>query len=117
MKQAAERQKRANQAIDLRIGTTYIWALVPVQPNATEPATIKPLKVESATAELAERVSNQLINDGTLAIEHAPQLIRMQLDGPLSPLWEKGHVAVGELWKLYTTYPYLPRLSECFGSM
>ncbi|AVT32673.1 AAA family ATPase [Plantactinospora sp. BC1] len=110
-RQARNRIKEADQAVDLRIGTAYIWALLPEPPAADKPDVIKAVKADGSSA-LAERVSTRLVNDGTLGIVHAPTLIRMRLDGPLKSVWDLGHIPLGELWGYYTRYPYLPRLRD-----
>jgi hypothetical protein len=61
---------------------------------------------------LAERVSARLVSHGDLAVQHAAPNIRQYLNGPLQTIWQDGHVTVGELWDLYTRYPYLPRLRD-----
>jgi hypothetical protein len=43
---------------------------------------------------------------------HSSRNIHHYLAGPLKAVWERGFVSVGELWDLYTTYPYLPRLRD-----
>jgi len=45
-------------------------------------------------------------------VQHAAAAIRLQLDNQATKLWEGGHVAVGELWRLYAQYPYMPRLRD-----
>jgi hypothetical protein len=36
----------------------------------------------------------------------------MDLDGPLTSVWQAGHVAAGDLWSYYRRYPYLTRLRD-----
>ena len=87
----------------------YQWALVPTG----QPIDIEATKVESGEAQsLAERVSRRLGNDGKLADQHAAAAIRHQLNASAAKLWEDGHVSVGELWRLYSQYPYMPRVRD-----
>lgn len=37
-------------------------------------------------------------------------LLRLQLDGPLAPLWEKDYTTVNDVWEVYARYLYLHRL-------
>ena len=111
-RQAVNRSKAADNATNQRIGATYHWVLVPDQPDPTRPVVWRAVKVEGQTAELIDRVSGRLINDGLLAVAHSSRNITVHLGGPLTSLWQRGHISVGELWALYTRYPYLPRLRD-----
>lgn len=104
--QAKERQAKASETTGARLLATYQWALVP----RGQPIEIEAIKVEGQATSLAERVSRRLGNDGLLAVQHAAAAIRLQLDNQAAKLWEAGHVGVGELWRLYAEYPYMPRL-------
>ncbi len=112
IKQAEDRRKQADEAVDLRIEAAYVWMLAPSQPDAGKPPVWEPVKAEGVADSLAERVSARLLSHGDLAVQHAAPNIRQYLNGPLQTVWQDGHVAVGELWKLYTRYPYLPRLRD-----
>lgn len=108
---ASTRRKKADDVISQRIGTTYIWVIMPEQPDSRAPAELRPIRVEGQSAELVERVSDRLRREGALAAMHAPQNIRQYLDGPLASIWN-GHISVGDLWQHYTAHPYLPRLRD-----
>ena len=110
--QAENRRKRANEAVDQRIGATYIWVLAPEQRDPTRPVTWQTLKVESASTDLADRVSTRLRGEGALSSVHVSRNIHHYLTGPLASVWQRGHVSVGELWRYYTHHPYLPRLRD-----
>jgi len=110
--QARARQKQANDTVTSRIGETYIWALVPTQPDPARPADWDEVKVEGAQDRLADRVSAKLKTQGLLATTYGSRNMRMDLDGPLSNVWSAGHVRVGDLWGYYTKYPYLTRLKD-----
>jgi hypothetical protein len=47
-----------------------------------------------------------------MAVQHAAPAIRHQLDTTAARLWETGHLRVGDLWRLYAEYPYMPRLRD-----
>jgi hypothetical protein len=106
--QAIERRSRASETVDARLLGAYQWALVP----HGQPIEIAATKVEGQAASPAERVSRRLGNDGALAVQHAAPAIRHQLDTTAAKLWEAGHLAVGDLWRLYAEYPYMPRLRD-----
>lgn len=105
-KQAQERQAKASETAEARLLGAYQWALVP----SGQPIEIEVRRADGSSAALAERVSRRLGNDGALATQHAAASIRHQLDA--RELWREGHVVVGQLWRLYAEYPYMPRLKD-----
>ncbi len=110
--QAATKAKEAEVTVERRLAETYIWALVPTQPEPTGPIVFDPIKIEGQGT-LAERTARRLIDKGHINVDYAPSLLRtLVLNGPLASLWESGHVAVGELWDALARYPYLPRLKD-----
>jgi hypothetical protein len=109
---ATTRLTSANDVTDQRISTTYIWVIYPYQPDPSKPMDLSVVKAESQSPELALRVSEKLNREGALAAVHSARNIHHYLAGPLKAVWERGYVSVGELWDLYTTYPYLPRLRD-----
>ena len=106
--QAAEKRRQAGEVVESRLLGTYQWALVP----RGQPVAIEVTKVEGQATSLAERVSRRLENDGALATQQAGAAIRHQLNDQAAALWKDGHVAVGDLWKTYAQYPYMPRLTN-----
>jgi len=109
--QAAQRRDTADQTATSRLLQTFAWALVPTQPDPAQPFVIRETKVEGQSDSLAERVSRRLGNDGDLAVRHAATAVRIAI-GKAPRIWEKGHVALGDLWSLYAQYPYMPRLRD-----
>ncbi len=109
---ATTRLGSANDVTEQRISTTYIWVIYPYQPDPSRPLELSVIKAESQSPELALRVSEKLNREGALASVHSSRNIHHYLAGPLKAVWERGYVSVGELWDLYTTYPYLPRLRD-----
>ncbi len=110
--QAATKAQEAEGTVERRLAETYAWALVPTQPEPTGPIVFDPVRIEGPGT-LAARTARRLIDKGHLNIVYAPSLLRtLVLGGPLAPLWESGHVAVGELWEALARYPYLPRLRD-----
>jgi hypothetical protein len=106
--QATERRAKASETADARLLGAYQWALVPTG----QPIEILATKVEGQAPSLAERVSRRLGNDGALTVQHAAPAIRHQLDTTAAKLWADGLVTVGALWRLYSEYPYMPRLRD-----
>ncbi|MEV6346536.1 Swt1 family HEPN domain-containing protein [Actinoplanes sp. NPDC051851] len=109
--QATEKKRQAHETVDARLLGAYHWALVPEAPNPGSPFVITPTKAEGQSTSLAERVSKRLGADGKLATQQAAAAISLWLHR-LPKLWENGHVKVGDLWRQYTTYPYMPRLRD-----
>jgi hypothetical protein len=106
--QATERREKASETVESRLLGAYQWALIPTG----QPIEIQAAKADGQAAALAERVSRRLGNDGALATQQGAAAIRLQLDGAAQKLWEDGHVRVGDLWRLYSEYPYMPRLKD-----
>ncbi|WP_329053938.1 DUF499 domain-containing protein [Streptomyces violaceus] len=109
-RQAQTRRDQANEKIELRIGDAYRWALIPEQ-SSGGPIVWEHLKVDGGRAgDAAVRTADRLRREGLLYIQQAPALLYQKLVGPLSRIWERGHISVGQLWELHTTYPYMNRL-------
>lgn len=109
--QAAQRQAQADQTVTARLLQSFIWALVPTQPDPGSPFLIRETKVEGQSQSLAERVSRRLGNDGDLSTRQAAATIRLAIN-KVPQIWKDGHVTLGALWGLYTQYPYMPRLRD-----
>lgn len=110
--QAMNRQNQADDTVGLRLASTYIWALVPVQGDAAKPATFEEIKADGAQDRLAERVTLKLRQNGLLTTVYGSRNVRLELDGPLHSAWKTGQISVGELWSYYCRYPYLTRLKN-----
>jgi hypothetical protein len=110
-KQAATKKDDADKTVDLRLAATYMWALVPSQPDPQGEIVWHTEKVDGAGG-LCERTGRKLVNDAILYADFAPSLLRMRLDGVLSKLWADGHVSVGDVWDAFARYVYLPRLTN-----
>ncbi|MDN4474639.1 Swt1 family HEPN domain-containing protein [Demequina sp. SYSU T00192] len=109
--QAAQRQRQADETVGARLRQTYVWALVPTQPDPSAPFVIRETKVEGQSESLAERASRRLGNDGDLSTRQAAATVRLAI-GKIPQIWSDGHVALGILWGLYSQYPYMPRLRD-----
>jgi hypothetical protein len=109
--QAEQRRSVADTTAADRLLQTFVWALVPDQPDPQQPFTVRESRVEGQGASIAERVSRRLSNDGHLSVQTAGASLKVAID-KVPRIWRSGHVSVGELWRLCCTYPYLPRLRD-----
>jgi predicted AAA+ superfamily ATPase len=110
-KQASDRRDQADKTVAARLLQTFVWALVPVQPEPSQPFQIRETKVEGQSESLADRVSRRLGSDGDLSTRQAAATIRLAIN-KVPQAWKDGHVSLGALWSLFTQYPYMPRLRD-----
>jgi hypothetical protein len=111
-KQATTRRDQAQEGVTSRIAQTYIWAIVPEQPDPSKPIEWAVEKAEGQDTSLAARTSEKLVRAGLFTDIASPRMIRMDLDSKLSKAWESGHLNVGQLWAFYCSYPYLTRMKN-----
>jgi len=111
-KQATTRRDQAHEGVTSRIAQTYIWAIVPEQPDPSKPIEWTVEKAEGQEASLAARASEKLVRAGLFTDIASPRMIRMDLDSKLGKAWESGHLNVGQLWAFYCSYPYLTRMKN-----
>jgi len=109
---ARTRKAQADETVAHRLIAAYTWALVPQQDPPTAPPSIRAEKISEGTTSIATRVTDKLRRGGELATTYGALGIRMALNGPLAAAWAGGHLTVGQLWDLYSTYPYLDRLRD-----
>lgn len=115
--QVDARLESANQAVELRILETYIWALVPDWNRVGGQVAGGSLgwqieKADGAKPRLADRVTAKLNTIGALTTVLGAPNIRRNLDNELASTWQGGHVRVGDLWSYYCRYPYLQRVRD-----
>lgn len=108
---AVQRRTQSDHTVAARLVQTFVWALVPSQPDAAVPFVIKETKVEGQSESLADRVSKRLGSDGDLSTRQAAVTIRLAVE-KVPQIWQDGHVSLGGLWELYSRYPYMPRLRD-----
>lgn len=111
--QADQKKRDAERAVELRLGETYHWLLVPHQPEPTGPIEWEAIKADGQGG-LAVRAARKLVNAGSLGLAYSPELLRGLLSpgGTLASLWKDGHVQANTLWDVFARYPYLPRLQR-----
>ena len=105
--QAESKKEEMDRTVDLRIGATWIHALVPIQHDPAEEVSWEEVRV-TGNDSLAKRTGAKLILDETLLPMIGGVRLRMTLD---KYLWaERDHVTVGELCEWFPRYLYLPRV-------
>jgi uncharacterized protein len=109
--QATNRRDDAERTVDLRLADSYQWLLVPHQPEPAGPTDWEEIRVDGRDG-LVERAGRKLVHGGGLYLSYPPVLLRLQLDGPLAPLWESGDTTVNAVWDAYARYQYLHRLRD-----
>ncbi len=108
--QAVERVTRTDRTVTDRLLDTYTWVLAP-EAAPGQPYTVRAIRAEGAATSVVDRAARKLAADSDLSLVQAAAVIRQQLDR-LPTVWEAGHISVEDLWALYATYPYLPRLRD-----
>jgi predicted AAA+ superfamily ATPase len=99
----------SNRDVQLRLGETYNWLLVPEQPDPQGAVKIATIRV-TGDGTLAERASRKIVDNQLLNRVFSPVLLRLALDR--IPLWKGNHLTAGELWDHLARYLYLPRLAS-----
>ncbi|WP_432501819.1 Swt1 family HEPN domain-containing protein [Kineococcus arenarius] len=108
--QAVKRRESASALVDTRITATYHWVLAPEQLDATEPWVLRGQKADKESSDLVDRAAAKLTQLSMLSVQCSAANVGHHLRVPLARAWEPGHISFGNLWLLYATYPYLPRL-------
>ena len=106
-KQASTKKGEANDTVQSRIKETYVWLLVPMQPDPQGQIDWQESRLQGQDA-LAVRATKRLINDENLIVQFSPTRLRLELD---RYLWKDAHhINLKKLWEYFATYLYLPRL-------
>ncbi|MAW61410.1 MAG: AAA+ family ATPase [Planctomycetes bacterium] len=107
--QAKSKAAEFKQAVDIKIGQTWIWAISPTRLTPSEPIRWDFVKV-SGSESLAERTASKLTKDEHLLPQMGGVRLRMELD---KYLWEEvEHVKLEDLQEWFPKYLYLPRLTK-----
>lgn len=105
--QAESKQGEMNRAVEVRIGATWIWAMVPHQGDPAGEVEWEEVKV-SGNESLAKRTASKLVSTEHLLPSYGGERLRMVLD---RHLWKgRDHVAYSELAEWFPRYLYLPRV-------
>lgn len=110
--QAVDQRAKHEKTLVDRLALAYQWVLVPASNDPGQPFVIDVTKADGQAPSYAERVSKKLGNEGRLVTDLAPSSIRTTLEFKIPAVWEKGHITVGDLWRLFAQYAYMPRLRD-----
>jgi uncharacterized protein len=109
LSQAETKIAEFDRTVDLRIGSTWIHALVPIQEEPTDDVGWEEVRV-TGNDSLAKRTGAKVISNETLFPQIGGVRLRMVLD---RFLWkERDHVTFGELCEWCPRYLYLPRVKS-----
>jgi predicted AAA+ superfamily ATPase len=109
--QAQSKREEARKSVEARIPETYIWLLVPDQPDPRKPDELQELKLQpQPQASLAQNASRRLKMEEMLMTQLAGTRLRHELDR--IPLWKGNHIGIKELADYFARYVYLPRLKN-----
>jgi len=103
---------RSNQLVDAQIQETYCHLLVPYIDREVDLRTIvwDAISLRGSNDTIVSKAAKKMQQNEQMITQWAPMLLKMQLD---NLLWQdKDQINVGELWKLFCTYCYLPRLAS-----
>ena len=107
---ASTKIKEAETTLTNQIFETFQHILVPSQTPGTKDVNWETPKT-SGTGTLIERVAKKLESEEKIITKYGGVRVRMDLDR--IPLWtDRRDVSVGDLWKRYAQFPYLPRLAS-----
>ena len=107
--QARTKRDEANKSVEARIPETYIWLLVPDQPDPRQPDELQEIRMQpQPQSPLAVNASRRLRAEDMLITHYAGTLLRRELDR--IPLWRGNHLNTKELADYFACYVYLPRL-------
>lgn len=110
--QAWNRWDESKKTVAARLLEAYKWALVPRLASPTGVAlTWDEVKLDGQ-GDVYERAGAKLAGAGAIYTKYPAVLLRLNLDGPLAPMWSSGSVPVGQLWDAYSRYLYLHRLRD-----
>jgi len=123
-RQAEAQKQAAESTVVARLPETYMWLLVPEQPNPAlpkgrdrlDPSRFEPgapvrweaIKLSGGDG-LAVRAARKLRSAELLVASLGSTILRKHLDEV--PLWRGDHVAVRELVEYFARYLYLPRVA------
>lgn len=96
-------------AVNTQIGETWIWCLVPEQPDRMGEVEWAELRATGQDP-LAVRASKKLVAEELLLPVFGPARLKMELD---RNLWrDADHINTRKLWEYLCSYVYLPRLKD-----
>ncbi|MBW1803366.1 MAG: ATP-binding protein, partial [Deltaproteobacteria bacterium] len=107
--QATTKREQAEETVQSRIKETYVWLIVPLQPDPQGTIEWQESRLQGQDA-LVVRAVKRLKNDENLITQFSPTRLRLELD---RYLWKDvDHLNLKKLWEYFATYLYLPRLKD-----
>ncbi len=108
-RQADTKCASADETALARIPETFVWLLVPGQPDPKGPIEWTEIRLQGRDA-LATRAAKTLRNKELLIVQLGGTRLRHELDRV--PLWRGDHVGIKQLAEDMARYVYLPRLRD-----
>ena len=109
VRNAEERRRAEETAVEAKLPEVYQWLLVPVQTSPQDPIGWAEIRLQGGEG-LAARAAAKLRNQEHLLTHLGGVRLRMELDRV--PLWRGDHVEVRQLVEDFARYVYLPRLKS-----
>jgi hypothetical protein len=109
---ARRRMSETAAVVDQRLSSAWIWAVHPVQADGSQPLEPVIFKVDGDERRLAVRTGLRLGRDDVVYTRTSPLALTLVFDRYLRSRWNRGHIALGELWQYHLQYPYMPRLRD-----
>lgn len=107
--QTSTKREQAEETVQSRNKETYVWLLVPLQPDPQGAVEWQESRLQGQDA-LAVRAVKRLRNDENLITQFSSTRLRLELD---RYLWKDvDHLNLKKLWEYFATYLYLPRLKD-----
>jgi len=74
---------------------------------------VEAMRVDGSEPRIAARAGLKLGKEDIVFTSATAATIALQLNGPnLRAKWNEGRITAGELWGIFTRYPYMPRLRD-----
>lgn len=100
-----------HKRIEALLPETYIWLIVPDQPDPKKPDLLEEFKLQpQPLSTLVMNALRRLRSDDLLITQYAGTLLRRELDR--IPLWRGDNVGIKTLAEDFARYVYLPRLKN-----
>lgn len=109
---ARRREAETRAIVDQRLASAWVWAAFPEQRDGSQPPTLSTMKVEGEDPRLAVRAGLRLGRDDVIYTDTSPLALTLVFERSLRSRWNRGYIAVGELWQYHLQYPYMPRLRD-----
>jgi predicted AAA+ superfamily ATPase len=109
-RQAETKKTELQGTVEARMRETWVWALVPGQPDPQDRKLEWSQTRLQGQDPLAVRASKKLVQDESLITRMGPARLKLVLDRYLWP--SADHIGTKQLWDYLASYLYLPRLRD-----